>query len=163
MLRSVALRQRERVHHAAQVARHQHDVGRLDGDVGAGADGDADVGLGQRRRVVDAVADEGDPRAAWRRSTASTLPPGSTSASTSSMPSCGRWRGGARLSPVIIATRAPARAAPRWPRRRLFDRVGHGDDRREPPVDRGIERRLALVAEPLARSANSDTSSPELA
>ena len=36
-------------------------VGGLAGDVGAGeAHGDADVGLLQRRRVVDAVAGDGD-------------------------------------------------------------------------------------------------------
>ena len=39
-------------------------VARLDGDIGAGADGDSDIGLGQRRRVVDAVADEQDLAAA---------------------------------------------------------------------------------------------------
>ena len=38
--------------------------GRLDRDVGAGADGDADVGAGQRRGVVHAVADHGDLQAA---------------------------------------------------------------------------------------------------
>ena len=32
-------------------------------DVGAGADRDADIGLRQRRRVVDAVADHRDDRA----------------------------------------------------------------------------------------------------
>jgi hypothetical protein len=38
----------------------------LDGDVRAGADGHADVGLGQRGRVVDAVTDHRhDPAAAW--------------------------------------------------------------------------------------------------
>ena len=43
--------------HAARVVGGEDDPGRLDGDVGAGADGDADVGAGQRGRVVDAVAD----------------------------------------------------------------------------------------------------------
>ena len=43
-----------------RVGAHQHDVGGLDGDVGAGADRDADVGLGERGGVVDAVADHGD-------------------------------------------------------------------------------------------------------
>ena len=42
---------------AAQVAADQGDVGGGHRHVGAGADGDAEVGLGQRRRVVDAVAD----------------------------------------------------------------------------------------------------------
>ncbi|MPN37514.1 hypothetical protein SDC9_185033 [bioreactor metagenome] len=39
---------------------HQHHVGRLHGDVGSRPDRDADVCLGQRRSVVDAVADHGD-------------------------------------------------------------------------------------------------------
>ena len=44
----------------AQVVGHQRNVGGLDRGVGAGgAHGDADVGRGQRRRVVDAVADHG--------------------------------------------------------------------------------------------------------
>ena len=37
--------------------------GALHGDVGAGAHGDADVGRGERRRVVDAVAGHGDDAA----------------------------------------------------------------------------------------------------
>jgi hypothetical protein len=41
---------------AAQVALDQRDLGAVHGDVGAGAHGDADIGLGQRRRIVDAVA-----------------------------------------------------------------------------------------------------------
>ena len=43
-----------------QVAPHEGDVGRLDGHVGPGPHGDADVGLGQGRGVVDAVADHRD-------------------------------------------------------------------------------------------------------
>ena len=34
---------------AARVAADERDVGRLDGDVGAGPDGDPEVGLGERR------------------------------------------------------------------------------------------------------------------
>ena len=45
---------------AAQVAADQGDVGCGDGDVGAGADGDAEVGLGQGGCVVDAVAGHRD-------------------------------------------------------------------------------------------------------
>jgi hypothetical protein len=45
------------------VGAHEHDVGGLDRDVGAGADRDADVGLRERGRVVDAVADHRDPSA----------------------------------------------------------------------------------------------------
>ena len=38
---------------------HEHDVGALDGDVGACADRDAHVGACEGRRIVDAVADHG--------------------------------------------------------------------------------------------------------
>ena len=52
--------QRDRVGDAARVARRQHDARGLDRDVGPGADGDAQVGTCERRRVVDAVADHRD-------------------------------------------------------------------------------------------------------
>ena len=52
-----------RPHDALQVALQQRDAGALDGDVGAGAHGDADVGGGERRCVVDAVAGHGDDAA----------------------------------------------------------------------------------------------------
>ncbi len=45
---------------AARVARCEHDTGRFDRDVGAGADRDADVGSGECGCVVDAVADHRD-------------------------------------------------------------------------------------------------------
>ena len=45
-------------HH--QVFFQQDDVGRLLGDVGGGIHRNADVGLAQRRRVVDAVAEKAD-------------------------------------------------------------------------------------------------------
>ena len=53
-------RKADRVDGGAQVARHERQVGGLDGDVGAGADREAEVGLRERRRVVDAVADHRD-------------------------------------------------------------------------------------------------------
>ena len=40
-----------------RVVRGEHDPGRLDGDVGARSDGDADICLGQGRGVVDPVSD----------------------------------------------------------------------------------------------------------
>ena len=46
-----------------RVGAHQHDVGCFDGDVGAGADRDPEVCLGQRRGVVHPVADHRDPLA----------------------------------------------------------------------------------------------------
>ena len=43
----------DRVDGGAQVARDEREVGRLDRDVGAGADREPEVGLGERGRVVD--------------------------------------------------------------------------------------------------------------
>src|SRR5699024_427243 len=50
----------DRVHRGPQVPAHEGDVGGLDGDVGAGAHRQAQVGLGQCWGVVDAVADHRD-------------------------------------------------------------------------------------------------------
>ena len=42
----------------------QHDIGLLAGQIGAAAHGDGNLGLGQHRRVIDAVADHRDDRTA---------------------------------------------------------------------------------------------------
>ena len=63
MLRIVARLRRARADDAAQVALDQRDAGALHRDVGAGAHRDADIGLRQRRRVVDAVAGHRDDAA----------------------------------------------------------------------------------------------------
>ena len=58
MLRSGGAAQPQRVGNARQLVGHERDVGGLERGVGAGdAHRDADVGGGERRRVVDAVAD----------------------------------------------------------------------------------------------------------
>ena len=57
MLRIVARLSERAQRDAAQVAGDQRDVGRLDRHVGAGADRDPDIGLGERGGVVDPVAD----------------------------------------------------------------------------------------------------------
>ena len=54
-----ALADRERIHNTTQIARHQNDISSLDSNIGASADGDADVGHCQRRGIVDTVPDEG--------------------------------------------------------------------------------------------------------
>ena len=46
--------------HVERVALHQHDVGTLHRDIRAGTDCEADIGLGQSRSVVHAVADHAD-------------------------------------------------------------------------------------------------------
>ncbi len=68
-----------------QVAAHQRQVARLDRHVGAGAHGQAEVGLGQRGGVVDAVADHRDHPALGLQppDRPSTFSAGSTSAITS--------------------------------------------------------------------------------
>ena len=58
MLRDGRAAEAERVGNLQQLVGHQRDVGGLERGVGAGdAHRDADVGGGERRRVVDAVAD----------------------------------------------------------------------------------------------------------
>ena len=56
MLRIVGAAEPARADDAAQIALDERDAGALHRDVGARAHGDADVGLRERRRVVDAVA-----------------------------------------------------------------------------------------------------------
>ena len=50
---------RRRAHETGAGLLDQGDAGALDGDVGAGADGHADVGLGEVPVIVDAVAGHG--------------------------------------------------------------------------------------------------------
>ena len=59
----VATDRSPRPHQAREIAGQQRHAGALDRHVGAAAHGDADIGRGQRRRVVDAVADHGDAAA----------------------------------------------------------------------------------------------------
>ena len=56
-------RELEGLHRRAQVTAHERDVAGLDRDVAPRADRDAHVGLRERRRVVDAVADHRDDAA----------------------------------------------------------------------------------------------------
>ena len=87
MVRSVRRDEPDRVGGGAQVAADEGEVAGLDGDVGAGAHREAEVGRGQRGGVVDAVADHRDDAAlGLEAGTTSTLSAGSTSAMTSSMP-----------------------------------------------------------------------------
>ena len=103
-----------------EVALQQRDAGALDRHVGARAHGDADIGCGQRRRVVDAVAGHGDDAALRLRARATMralVLRQHARLATSSMPS---WRATAsavvRLSPVShddVACRAAASARER--------------------------------------------------
>ena len=42
-----------------QIIFHQHDIGAFQSNIGAGTDGQANIGPGQSRRIVDAVAHHG--------------------------------------------------------------------------------------------------------
>ena len=83
----------------------------LDRDVGAGAHGDADVGGGERRRIVDAVAGHGDD-AAFARAAARPPPPCARAAPPPRPRRCRACGATAsavvRLSPVSITTRTPS-------------------------------------------------------
>ena len=103
-----------------EVALEQRHAGALDRDVGASAHGDADIGRGERRRIVDAVAGHGDDAAfasqPLRRP--ALFRSGRTSASTSSMPS---RRATASAVVAVVAGQhddadALGLAAPRAPR-----------------------------------------------
>ena len=60
MMRTVSRARRISIGKRLSGVAHHDDVARLGGDVGAGAaDGDADISAGQRRGVVDTVADHG--------------------------------------------------------------------------------------------------------
>jgi hypothetical protein len=87
----------------------QHHVAGLDRHVGAGPDGDADVGRQQRRRVVDAVAHHGTRLpCACSSLILSALSSGSTSANTCRSRVRGHAVGHAFESPVSMATSMPS-------------------------------------------------------
>ena len=96
-----------------RIAADERDVGRLDRHVRAGPDGDAEVRPGERRGVVDAVADHRDRGARPPGAARSSRPcrPGSTSAITRSA-GIPTWRATAsavtRASPVSSHTSMPA-------------------------------------------------------
>ena len=115
-MRSVAPRQPDGVDRGAQVAAHQGEVAGLDRHVGAGAHRHAEVGLGERGGVVDAVADHGDdagPRACSRRMT-STLSGGEHLGDRPRR--CPTWAATSRaarsLSPVSSTGRSPSSRSP---------------------------------------------------
>ena len=58
-----APRQVDHVGNVLDAAMKHRRISRLQGHVGAAPHGDADVGGGERRRIIDAVADLGDDKA----------------------------------------------------------------------------------------------------
>ncbi len=156
IVRERAPREADRVGGGAQVAGHERQVGRLDRDVGAGADREAEICLRERRRVVDAVADHRDdpPSSCSALDLGAPCRPGSTPATTRSIPtSAATVRRGAlvvageehrrQAEPAELANRLGARrlepvARPRGaplrsPSQRDGDRVP--PRRRAPTVD----------------------------
>src|SRR5262249_42876414 len=53
-------RETQRLDDLRWAAFHEHDIPGLDRNVGPGADGNAEIGLRECWRIIDAVADEGD-------------------------------------------------------------------------------------------------------
>ena len=142
-----------RVGHQRRVAAHQRDAGGVHRHVGAGAHGDADVGRGQRRRVVDAVADHRDAprRRPCSAATTAALSSGSTSARTSSMPSCARHGLGAA---AVVAGDAARSRMPSACSRATAARRGGLDACRRRPAGR------AARGAPASRRASHDTVRP---
>ena len=107
---------------ARRSPRDEGEVAGLDGDVGAGAHGEAEVGLGERGGVVDAVADHGDDLALGLQAADDLdLVGGQDLGDRPRRCRPGRRRPCAArsLSPVSSTGRSPSRAEPR-------DRFGAG-------------------------------------
>jgi hypothetical protein len=115
-----APRQAVRVGQPLHVLGQQRHIGGLKRDLRPGrAHGDADIGAGQRGRVVHAVADEGDLALPARAATSRTLSCGSIPAWISSgfKPELPPMRSATgRRSPVIITMRRDAAVAQRGER-----------------------------------------------
>ena len=114
IVRIVARDSRIAVGDAVQAAADEHDVAGLLGDVGAGADRDAQVGLRQGRGVVDAVADHRDDGATpcaceLQLAITSALPPGlRRRGRRRCRPACAIAVAAAALSPVSRTVRRPS-------------------------------------------------------
>ena len=130
---------------------HERDAGALHRDVGAGAHRDADVGLREGRRVVDAVAGHGDAFARLPAG-ASRPPPSAPAAHPLRRDRCRRTarppRRSSRLSPVSMTTPKPfvVQRPDRFARRRL-DRIGDADEPGGPAVDGDEHDGLAVAAQ----------------
>ena len=159
MLRSVARERRRARRIAAQVPLHQRHAGALDRDVAAGAHRDADLGQRERRRVVHPVARHRDAAALPARAprTTSAFCSGSTSATTSSIPSWPRHR----LRPSRARRRSASRGAgPRRAARAPPRRWSPSPDRRRRAArQRARPARRRPPSCPRARSASARSAS----
>ena len=103
------LAQRNRGDNAVQFTANKGDIAGFHGDIRAGADGDGNVRLRQRRAsLMPSPTIATILPSLWRFLTSSALCSGRTSAKTRSMPACRAIASAVRLlSPVTIATSIP--------------------------------------------------------
>ena len=158
MVRQRAAGQPDRVGRHPQVAAHEREVAGLDRDVGAGAHREAQVGLGERGGVVDAVADHRDhaalaPAGAARRRPCRPAAPRRRRRSVDARPRRPTAARRPRLSPVSSTGRSPSSRScgDRLGRRRLH-RVGDDQDARGPRRPTRRRRRCGRPPAPARRA-----------
>ena len=149
MLRMRRAAQPPGAHDAAQVAFDERDAGALHRDVGAGAHGDADIGRGQRGRIVDAVAGHRHAAALAACSALDLrlllLGQDFRHHFVDAELAERRLRACVRLSPVSMTIRMPSRwSAAIASAAVVLDRVGDAEDARELAVDRDEHHALAV-------------------
>ena len=142
--------------HVAQTALHQHHVCRVERDVRARADGDAHVRAGERRSVVDAVADHGDLAALAQAADLRFLAVGQYAGDHAVHARGGA--DGARRAFVVAREHDDLDAhIPQLAhglRAVGFDDVRHGDDAEESAVFAEQQRRFAVLRKRLAALAH---------
>ena len=138
--------------HVAQTALHQHHIRRVERDVRARADGDADVRAGERGSVVDAVADHGDLAALAQAADLRILAVGQHAGDHAVHARGGA--DGARRALVVTCKHDDLDAhIPQLAhglRAVGLDDVRHGDDAEESAVFAEEQRRFAVLRERLA-------------
>jgi hypothetical protein len=108
MLRMVATDNRRASTRPSEIAAQERDAGAFDRYIRAAAHRDADVGRGQRRRVIDAIADHGDAAAFGAQPLHHlALLLGQYAASISSIPS---WEASARGRRIVAGEHHDAQA-----------------------------------------------------
>ena len=147
-----------------QVAFDKRHAGTLHRDIGAGAHGDADIGLRQRRRIVDAVAGHGDDTSLglkaldllrlligkhFRAHLVEPQPP---------------RHGFGRRTIVAREHDDPKALFPQigdGHRCRVLDRIGNAEQTGRPAIDRNENNRLAIAVQGLRTLAERLRSNPK--